>query len=192
MRSTPLRLGAAAALALLALAGCGDDSGPAPGRGTDRRRGTGPTTMAPAPTPTDPTADERFGVRPLNLPPGEAPTPEPATPEAPEATPEPARDLEAELRGLAGDASGCFEGGLGELPEVVRIDLTASVSTHGVVTRASASGSGVPAAARACLGQRIEGGRFRAPVPDAPRTIRAQVVLQRQPRPVDPSAPRPP
>jgi len=102
-----------------------------------------------------------------------------ATPSAmDEATPEqeaPERDFEAELRRLAGDPASC--GSLGPATAPITIRLAATITSQGVVTRGSASGN-VPSEVEACLTSRIEHGRFRAPVEDAPRRVSAEVRLE--------------
>ena len=85
------------------------------------------------------------------------------------------RDLAAELRSIAGDPASC--GSLGPATGPITIRLAATVTSQGVVTRASASGN-VPAAIEGCLTRRIEHGRFRAPVEDAPRRVRAEIRLE--------------
>lgn len=87
----------------------------------------------------------------------------------------PERDFAAELRGIAGDPASC--GSLGPATAPITLRLSATVTSQGVVTRGSATGN-VPSEVEACLTRRIEHGRFRAPVEDAPRRVNAQIRLE--------------
>ena len=90
-------------------------------------------------------------------------------------TPPTPRNFEGELRSLVGDPTSC--GDLGGR-EVVAIQLRATVTDNGVITRAGVSG--VPAETAACLRQRLEAARFAGPVERAPRTITATLELRGQ------------
>jgi hypothetical protein len=66
---------------------------------------------------------------------------------------------------------------------MITIRVTATVTVQGIITRATASGAGVPADAAQCIRQRVEGGRMRAPVEGAPRSVSTEIVLRREARP---------
>ncbi len=154
-------------LLLVAALGCDDDRPPAPRGASQGLAGQDPVA-APAPPPTTRRRrDER------------SPSPPPSTTmaaEAPAAREEaPQRDFEAELRAIAGAPASC--GSLGPATAPITIRLSATVTSQGVVTRGSASGN-VPAEVEACLTRRIEHGRFRAPVEDAPRRVSAELRLE--------------
>jgi hypothetical protein len=154
------------AVLLLLTLGCGDDREP-PGRGLGRGVAPMAATAAPEETP------QRRRRRPIPSPSVMEESPsvmagERGAEEAPE------RDYAAELRRIAGDPSSCGE--LGPATADITIRLSATVTSQGVVTRGSASGP-VPAEVSACLKRRIERGRFRAPVEDAPRHVSASLEL---------------
>lgn len=95
---------------------------------------------------------------------------------------EPERDLSSELRDLVGNPASCLR----DLdPSVTDVTLTvrASTSVTGIVTRSSVSGAGLGEDARECLRRRVEGKRFRSPVPGAPRDVTAELTLRRDPPP---------
>lgn len=145
--------------------GCGDDREPPP-------RGLGRGVAGADPVQPAETAAPRDRRSPFGSPTTMEPTMEPATEMAAEA---PERDYAAELRTLAGNPSSCGE--LGPATSDITIRLTATVTSQGVVTRGSASGP-VPAEVQECLQRRIERGRFRAPVEDAPRHVSATLELE--------------
>lgn len=149
---------------LLLTIGCGEDREPPP-RGV---RGVGSAAPAPA-AATEPPRRRRQPLAPSVMEPAPAEMTAEMAPEAPE------RDYAAELRRIAGDPQSCGE--LGPATSDITIRLSATVTSQGVVTRGSASGP-VPAAVQTCLKQRIERGRFRAPVEDAPRRVSAQIELE--------------
>lgn len=156
-------------IALLALTACSGREGPASEASRAPDQIFGPSSAEPPPAPPGRPVFEaplsRANPQPLRytervVVPAKAPPPRP-------------RDYEGELRRLAGDPSGCGE--LGSR-EDVRIGLSATVTENGVVTRAVVRG--VPAATAACLRQRLEAARFRAPVESAPRTVSADLQLR--------------
>lgn len=134
--------------------------------GRDPARGEH-VTLADAPEPEEPVAEE---------PPTE-PEPEPAEPE---------RDLSAELRGMVGDPAGCLADVTRSVSDLT-VTVRASTSVTGIVTRSSVGGAGLSESARECIRRRLDGARFRGPVPDAPREVTAELVLRRQPPPATPS-----
>lgn len=94
---------------------------------------------------------------------------------------EPARDLGAELRTAASNATSCARAeGANELPERTQLRIEAHVTATGIVTRATASSADLSAEALQCFERRIESYRFAAPVPDAPRSVSTTVVFERQ------------
>jgi len=102
--------------------------------------------------------------------------------EAEEEAQEPERDLSAELRALVGDPVSCMDDvDPSELPERISVRVRAHVSTRGVVTRVTVSGTGLTGAARDCLSGRLSTARMRAPVPDAPRAVSTEIVVERRP-----------
>jgi hypothetical protein len=105
----------------------------------------------------------------------------PAEPE-PVEQPAPTRDLAAELNALVGDPRPCLAAAADGPPGRVTITVTASVSSAGVIIRATATG-GLPREALACVEERVKRGRMRGPVPDAPRTVSTTVALDRVARP---------
>lgn len=93
----------------------------------------------------------------------------------------PPRDYPAELRTRAGDVSSCVTPEeLAALPERVEADLEAYVTPNGLVSRADVRSGTLPQSALACLRARIGAAHFAAPVNDAPRQIRAHLVLDRR------------
>jgi len=157
----------AVALVLLAALGCEDDRPPPP-RGASRGAIGQDPVAAPAPPPT---RRRREAPEP---PPSTMAAATPMT-EAPQQAEVPERDFAAELRSIAGNPASC--GSLGLATQPITIRLAATVTSQGVVTRGSASGN-VPAEIEACLTQRIEHGRFRAPVEEAPRRVSAEIRLE--------------
>ncbi|MBK8173568.1 MAG: hypothetical protein IPK60_24970 [Sandaracinaceae bacterium] len=106
--------------------------------------------------------------------------------------PQPSRDLSAELRALAGSSAACANGvDLSHALSHMRISVEATVTTSGVVTRSSVSGNGVPSAITACMNRGLQNARFTAAVPDAPRTVRAVIELDRVAVAPAPTAPAP-
>jgi hypothetical protein len=171
---------------LLVVLGCGsEEEPPPPGRGIVDVQ---PATMASAPRSFPPRRD-RGGPdrRDIRLEPGlMAPAGgEPAIraePEAPREQPTmepPPPDRAAELRALVGDPSSCI-GRLEDPPAELSIQVAATVSTSGVVTRYEVSNSRLSDEAIECIGNRLANARFAAPVEDAPRTITATVTVRGQ------------
>lgn len=173
---------------LLVVLGCGsEEEPPPPGRGIVESE---PATVTSAPRAAPPRRDVRLGPdrRNIRLEPGlMAPAvDEPAIREQPETPPEeqptmepPPPDREAELRALVGDPSSCI-GRLENPPAEISIQVAATVSTSGVVTRYEVSGASLSDEARECIGNRLANARFSGPVEDAPRTIRATVIVRWQ------------
>ncbi len=96
----------------------------------------------------------------------------------------PVRDLDAELRGHAGDVASCVPAAeIAALPPQVAIDLEATIVESGIVSRAAARSATLSPAAVACVRARIDAARFLAPVPGAPRTASTRIALDRQPAP---------
>jgi hypothetical protein len=98
---------------------------------------------------------------------------------------EPTRDLPMELRELAGDPTRCLPEDRASLPASLTISITATATATGVVTRAEVTAQGLAEAGIACVRRAVEGGRFRAPVPDAPRTVQTTLVLNRAAPPAE-------
>ena len=93
---------------------------------------------------------------------------------------EPERDLSAELRELVGNPSSCLTDLAPSVTDVT-LRVRASTSVTGIVTRSSVTGSGLGEEARECVRSRLDGARFRSPVPDAPRDVTAELALHRDP-----------
>jgi len=153
------------ALLILLAVGCGDDR-EVSGRGLERG----------VPASAEAASMEAAPSQRRRAPRAASPTDAPAAAMTSEMTTEtPERDYAAELRRIAGDPSSCGE--LGPATSDITIRLSAMVTSQGVVTRGSANGP-VPAEVQACLQRRIERGRFRAPVEDAPRRVAATIELE--------------
>jgi hypothetical protein len=91
------------------------------------------------------------------------------------------RDLSAELRASLTGLQTCLSGVTGRLPESTGVQVTVYVTGNGVVSRASVGASGWPDDARRCARIQAERVRFRAPVPDAPRSVAATVTVHAPP-----------
>jgi hypothetical protein len=107
------------------------------------------------------------------------------------AAPVPKRDLAAELRTLVGDPSSCFaKRTAGSGPSTLTLDVNATVTPSGMITRASVTGAGLDALESECLGALVMRARFRNPVDGAPRNVQASIELREQPKPAKaPAAP---
>jgi len=88
------------------------------------------------------------------------------------------RDLSAELRAAMGDPSSCIPAGASDLPSAGVVSVDAHVSVTGIVTRASASAPGFPAAMSACLTTRAQHLHLRGPIVDAPRQVSARIEIR--------------
>jgi hypothetical protein len=90
------------------------------------------------------------------------------------------RDLEAELEQLVGNPVGCMKPRSDqEGPGSIRISVEASVTENGVITRTYVSSPELSAEELECIDQRVAGSRFKAPVEEAPRTVRTVVEIRR-------------
>lgn len=176
-------------LAALALAACGSDSDgrarPPEGRGFTAPGG-GPPAAGPAAGDED--RPDPFGPpEPVTgfEPPGAEAEAQAAAGERAEAgeEQEAERDLSAELRERLGDPSACLDG-IDGVPDEVRIDVEATVTGTGVVTRSYVRGGGLPEQALECVRGRLTHARLGGPIPDAPRTVRTTLTLRRE-RPED-------
>lgn len=159
-------------LAACVLMACGGEEPPAEPRGVVQDLGAGGIPQAATRDPFErPSERTRGGRAPAPPPPAAEPTPPAASAEreAPE------RDYAAELRSLAGDPSAC--GSLGTQTGRISIPLSATVSDSGVVIRASVSGP-IPSETRDCLIGRVNAARFAGPIEGAPRTVRAELILE--------------
>ncbi len=162
-----------------ALAGCGDDEPP-----TRADRGRGPFTgvaVSTAPAPTDvPGARHRQDFDTLDhdsIAHAHAPTAAGGTPAPPPsladtaATPE-QRNLGGELATALGSPATCIDIATARtLHGRLTMQVTATVTPTGTVTRATASGASLPEATLACMQARALTAHLAAPVPGAPRTI---------------------
>jgi hypothetical protein len=89
------------------------------------------------------------------------------------------RDLEAELRRLVGNPAACMKPRTEkEGPESIRVSVEAAVTENGVVTRSYATSPDLSAEELECIDRRVSGSRFRAPVEEAPRTVRSVVEIR--------------
>jgi len=126
-----------------------------------------------------PTAADYQPPPPAEEAPGEGAGEEPAEPEDREPEDrEPERDLSAELRELVGNPSSCLTD-LSPSVTDVTVRVRASTSVTGIVTRSSVSGGGLSEGTRECVRRRLDGARFRSPVPEAPRDVLADLTLHR-------------
>lgn len=180
----------AALLALALVGGCDDGADDTPvteGRGVGGARGGAAAPAAapagePAVDPMRPPPDDRR-LKLADYDPAAVAAERSAEPN-PTRDPdrEPARDLSAELRTVLGDPSSCLRG-LEDLPEEVTITVDATVVATGIVTRAHASGAGVPEAGLDCVRERLSSARLRPPIDPAPRSVRTTLALRRRPQP---------
>lgn len=163
----------AGVLAACVLTACGGEEPPEEPRGVVEDLGGGGIPQAVTPDPFMRPRDRvRDRGRSASPPP---PAPEPTPPAAAEERTAPERDYAAELRSLAGDPSAC--GSLGTQTGRISIPLSVTVSDSGVVIRASVSGP-IPNETRDCLVARLNAARFAGPVDGAPRTVRAELILE--------------
>lgn len=88
------------------------------------------------------------------------------------------RDLRDELRHSLGTPLDCITADMAEGAETtLRAAVNVQVSSAGRVTRAEVTSS-LPESARDCLTRLAERVHFTAPVPDAPRTVTTELVMQ--------------
>jgi hypothetical protein len=91
------------------------------------------------------------------------------------------RDYGAELRAAVGDPSGCLTARTGaDIPKAISIEVEAYVMAAGNVSRGYARSPQLVAEELECIRKRIEPLRFRPPIDDAPRAVRATLTLALQ------------
>ena len=89
---------------------------------------------------------------------------------------QPERDLSAELRALVGQPSQCIDlDTVAEQGGKLTVQIGAYVLSTGAITRASVSAPGQPASTIRCIEQQVVAQRLRDPVPNTPRTVRAEL-----------------
>jgi hypothetical protein len=126
----------------------------------------------------------------------EAPTPKPPAPEiAIETTEEePERDLSAELKAALGTPSGCVRDFAAANPTTIRISIGGIVRPTGMIIEPTAYGTGLSAAALACIRQRV-GTVVLKPLDDTVSSKVATVIEIKYEPPVvvesDPGVPEP-
>jgi hypothetical protein len=93
------------------------------------------------------------------------------------------RDFSAELLAAVGSPVQCLKPRTAgpDVPSQISIAIDATVVETGLVTRAYASSSQLDAEELKCVEQRLSTLRMRAPIEDAPRSIRATIELALQP-----------
>jgi hypothetical protein len=97
------------------------------------------------------------------------------------------RNLETELQSLIGNPIDCLSPQAGgQAPDTIELALEAYVTANGIVSRSSVRSPYLSNIELTCVKKRIENGRFRAPIDDAPRAIRTTVTL----RQVTPPSPK--
>ena len=169
----------AALTIVLLLSACGsDEPAAAVGRGPGRGPGGG---AAPPPSSTT-TPIGRHDYRVLS---GSIPTARilPSAPSAPSAAPAAApareRDLGAELAAAIGSPATCLDLATARaLHGRVTIQVSATVTPAGSVTRATASGGGLPAVAIECVRGRALGAHLAPPIEGAPRTVSTALAFE--------------
>jgi len=88
------------------------------------------------------------------------------------------RDYGAELRAAVGDPSSCLDARIGaDVPSEISIEIEAFVMAAGNVSRGYARSRQLAAEELECIRKRIEPLRFRPPIDDAPRAVRATLRL---------------
>ena len=95
---------------------------------------------------------------------------------------EASRDMPAELRSAVGNPSSCFTDFSSDRATKIRLSVTASMSSSGLVTRASASGGGLSAKELSCVEDRVGRLRLRAPPDEKPRTVSTDIEIDYRPR----------
>jgi hypothetical protein len=118
----------------------------------------------------------------------EAPLTATDTAAAPPAPAQPVRDLSAELRAQAGDVSSCIPVAEVAGRAQLTVELDATVIESGAISRLAVRGAGLSPEAIACIRARLERARLPGSIPDAPRSVQARIVLDRQPVPAAASA----
>lgn len=172
-------------LVLGLLVGCEDQRPPPPGRGAAGAEPRG--TAQGAAQPADPShAPGKRRRAPTASPRAGGPSrvraePRSARPPAPgdETNDEPARDLGAELHAAIGDPTPCLPSDQEALPSRLTIAVQAHLSLTGVVTRAEVRVPELSDAARRCIRDRVQDVRLPGPIPDAPRSVRTTLTLER-------------
>jgi len=128
---------------------------------------------AAAPQPWDP-----FGAKPAAEPAAEI---EKKAPDE--------RDYAAELLAAIGSPVQCLRTRVGpDVPSAIAISLEATVVETGIVTRNQVTSAQLDASEIKCVATRLAALRLRAPIPDAPRTVRATLELNQQAPPAKPAA----
>jgi hypothetical protein len=156
------------------LAACGSEDRPPPRRalvtGVEGAAPSGSSgTARPAPSaPPGPTAWPRHVEAPTQAPAGAPPV---AEREAP-------RDLDRELTLALSGMSSCLSG-VEDGPARTRIQVRARVLAHGAVGQVDVSAPGLPDEARRCFERVASAARLSAPVPGAPRTVTASVLVEK-------------
>lgn len=188
----------ALALLLMLVPGCGGEDEPAApssidarhvrgGMGGGRASGDRPPSSAAAgstetripSTARPPTEDDPFASMTERLARSEAAGAAEASPEEAPAAPEAAsaRDLPAELSGLFGSPTSCFDfARVSALGDTLNVHVSVTVMPSGRVNRASVSAPGLLPAELACLEQRAAGLSMRGPIEGAPRTVSTDIV----------------
>lgn len=96
-----------------------------------------------------------------------------------EDTTEKERNLEEELRSLIGNPIECLSPKAGDqAPDTIELALQAYVTSNGVVSRSSVQSPYLSNIELSCVQRRIDNGRFKAPIYDAPRAVRTTVTLR--------------
>ena len=91
------------------------------------------------------------------------------------------RDYGAELLAAIGSPVQCLKTRIGpDAPSAIAISLEATVVETGIVTRNQATSAQLDESEIKCVQARLAGLRLRAPIPDAPRTVRATLELNQQ------------
>ena len=169
----------------LALSACGEDDA--------ALAAAHPRPFAPAPTTTDVASSGPAVARPRQdldtLDHGTvqragptAPPPPPPPPSAPTLAEAPApqeRSLPAELATAIGSPASCLDLATARaLHGRLTVQVSATVTPAGNVTRARASGGGLPPAALACIQARALGAHLSPPIEGAPRSISTTLAFE--------------
>ncbi len=92
------------------------------------------------------------------------------------------RDYAAELLAAIGSPVQCLRTRVGpDVPSAIAISLEATVVETGIVTRNQVTSAQLDASEIKCVAARLAALRLRAPIPDAPRTVRATLELKQAP-----------
>lgn len=186
----------AIALGLALACGCDQQTGPEPNRGvTPPGRGGAPAPGVPEPAkapssgPSWQRRETAHPARPFTMArppePGAAPHP----PGSPSAEPQAQRagsaeaerrDLGAELHAAVGNPAGCLASSSPEqLPDRISMNVTAEVSSTGIVTRADVSGSSLPREVVRCVQSRVEAAQLQGPIANAPVAVHTTLTFER-------------